>query len=789
MLKRYIYPILKLFLFCIFWLFTTQLVYGIGYRTLYGANALGSLTYLKYLFYFISAVITVFAFTKFDKLSFGDIGLKITEDWYINVIKGIILGTIASVIMFMVLFILGYAVPNDFETANLVQMFGKLLGGLIVNFVFIAVGEEILTRGYLFHYLNSKFTASGAILYTSIIYGLVYGLSPTGSGTILVFFNTFLIGIILNLLVMKDKTLWKAIGFHFIWNVISTVLLSTPFMGVRYSGLFGISFRGNEIFTGGPNGVDSGLICTIVLIGFLVFTIFKSKAKEHFEVFIKGLTTRNNIILVVTILLFVFPAVKKDFGVWSFSSIPNDKTAVNKLQKFENVNNYDLKVSLKVSDKKLNCKQTVSYINNSPTPLKEVYFHLYPNGYIKTHDSINFREISSNGKKLSCKVEGRDKSLLRVALPESLQQGKRIKIYMNYNVAIPSASAIGYGNRFGYGKNTYNLGNFYPIAAVYKDGKWDKHLYNKKGDAFYSDIANYNVTINTPPDYIVASSGDLKDATEHEDYFKWKAKAYGVRDFAFVTSGMLKENETKVDGVVIKSYAASGQKSMKALEIGAKAMKFFNKKFGKYPYPSFSIVQSDLIGGMEYPNLIMIDWTQYSNISLGNTLNSWLTGRLKGDFEEVIVHELAHQWWYGIVGNDEFREAWIDEPLTQYSTFLYLKHTYNKSIYDRYISLLRINFKSYNKATKHKAALDRPLDKFKNEQEYNVLIYNKGTLMFKALNDSLGDTKFYSLLNDVYNNYKFKNITGDELIKLTSKVAGKDMSSFYDKWLHTNIYK
>jgi aminopeptidase N len=250
---------------------------------------------------------------------------------------------------------------------------------------------------------------------------------------------------------------------------------------------------------------------------------------------------------------------------------------------------------------------------------------------------------------------------------------------------------------------------------------------------------------------------------------------------------MFKVEEAMVNGTLVRSYASSSIKAKKALGYGSEAIRVFNRSYGKYPYPTCSIVQSDIGGGMEYPNLVMIESNEYGNVTFGNLLASYYFGKPKGSFEFVIAHELAHQWWYGIVGNDEYREAWIDEPLAQYSTLEYFRQSYGQKefdrIYEKYIKQ-GVNIFLQSDAREDKP-LNRSLDQFP-KNDYYVLIYNKGTMMYKELNDRLGDEKFDKLLRTLFEKYKFRVVSGNDFIELTSEIAGEDMDGFFRKWLETN---
>jgi aminopeptidase N len=295
------------------------------------------------------------------------------------------------------------------------------------------------------------------------------------------------------------------------------------------------------------------------------------------------------------------------------------------------------------------------------------------------------------------------------------------------------------------------------------------------------------VEITAPEEQVIAVSGYIdKQRTEGEKQIL-SVKAYSVRDFAFVASDAFKVEVAVVNGTLIKSYASSGKKAKKVLEYGADSIRLFNREYGKYPYPACSIVQSDISGGMEYPNLVMIESNEYGNVDFEDMLMTYYYGKPKGSLEFVVVHELAHQWWYGIVGNDEYREAWIDEPLTQYATLEYYRQKYGQEEFDRvYERNIKLGVNMFLMSGKGEdKPLNRSLDQFPHD-EYYILIYNKGTMMYKDLNDQLGDETFDLLLRTLFEKYKFKTVTGVELIELTSETAGKDMSGFYRDWLETN---
>jgi len=376
--------------------------------------------------------------------------------------------------------------------------------------------------------------------------------------------------------------------------------------------------------------------------------------------------------------------------------------------------------------------------------------------------------VKVGGRSIPFTIEGRDKTILKVDLLKPLKSGRSIAVFMSYTIKIPPSEG-----RFGHGKYTYNITNWYPIACVYDEKGWHKDAYWILGDPFYSDVGDYRVSIKTPASFIVASTGDIKKEAVRGGYKTWSIVAKNVRDFAMVVSDKFKIASDKVNGITVYSYYFSEDEfGKRALRYGRDALKFFSDYIGPYPYHQFSVVQADFyVGGMEYPNLVMIDKGLYTKSNVFN-------------MEYVIAHETAHQWWYGVVGNDEVNEAWLDEGLTEYSTIMYLEGYYGKSVADNVFSkAIEKPFEEFMASSKDTNTL-KPLSQFKGWEDYTNLTYNKGAVMYSHLRKLVGDKVFNQILRKYYNDYKYKNATTQNLIDVATQVYGKDLGGFFQEWLY-----
>ena len=347
------------------------------------------------------------------------------------------------------------------------------------------------------------------------------------------------------------------------------------------------------------------------------------------------------------------------------------KKSDNLSQLGKDLNNYNITLEVDVNTKQVTAKQTVNYINNTDNILKTIKFHLYPQFFEqgateKIVPSIKMNQAYPNGISYAdfnidrIKVENVDvvvlyesefDSILCVNLNASLMPKERTNIYIEYSFTLPNCQ-----HRFGYGNNTINLANFYPVACVYENGNFNTQGYNPNGDPFYSDMANYCVNITSAEQYVVASTGEKTNIKTEDGKTTTTFNGNMVRDFALVMSDKFEIVSDKTNNTTVEYYYFNDQNPNKSLQASVDAIKTFSKLFGDYSYSTLAVVETDFVyGGMEYPNLIMIS-TDIKN---------------DDDYLNVIIHETAHQWWYGMVGNDEYKYPWLDEALTEYSTILF----------------------------------------------------------------------------------------------------------------------
>ena len=468
-----------------------------------------------------------------------------------------------------------------------------------------------------------------------------------------------------------------------------------------------------------------------------------------------------------------------------------DTSFINQYSK--NVNEYTMTVSVDEINHTASVSQVTNYINKTDNALDNICFHLYANSFDKgvvnkpvsalyeskaypngeSYGNIKISSVKINGVDATTTLEGDDKTILNVTLSSSLYPNDRVNIEFEYTVTLPNIN-----HRFGYGDNAINLCNFYPIACVFENGNFSKQEYHYNGDPFYSDMANYDVTIKNFENYTVATSGNQvsQEIVDHQKITKVQAKA--VRDFAIVLSNKFKTESQTVGNTTINYYYYNDKNPESSLKTAVDSLNTFNDIIGKYPYQNLSVVESNFVhGGMEYPNLVMIS----------DCLEKY------EDYQNTIIHEIAHQWWYGMVGNNEYNYGWLDEGLTEYTTALFYEKNPSYSLkYDDIISSANSSYCMFVEVYTDifgtvDTSMNRALNEYKTEPEYIYISYVKGTLLFDSLRDIVGSKAFFKCLKNYFKTYQGKNATPQDMINCFEKTSLRNLESFFNSWLDGTV--
>jgi hypothetical protein len=385
--------------------------------------------------------------------------------------------------------------------------------------------------------------------------------------------------------------------------------------------------------------------------------------------------------------------------------------------------------------------ESVSFSNASATPLTEVYLRLWDNyhGSCPTTPITvsNVTGGTAGALEVAC-------TALKVTLPSPLAQGQSGTIGFDLRIVVPSGA-----DRFGHDGAFNFIGNALPVLAVRDGSGWHLDPYTNNGESFYSLAANFSVTLDHPTSLKVPATGTSVDTPGTSGRTVTKATATNVRDFAWAAGPFAQISGTSSGGVKVNVYrvsAISASSAQSMLSTARSALDAHSGRFGAYPYGEADVVLDNnyWFGGMEYPGFVL------------DVISS-----------TALAHELAHQWWYGIVGDDEYNNPWLDEAFADYSTDIYQGIT-GSGCWSR-VSWAS----SAEKITNSMAYWDA------HSSRYGTVVYGYGKCALHDLRRVLGDTAMANLLKSYAQSHWYGVSTTAEFKAAAQAQTSTDLTSFW----------
>lgn len=452
--------------------------------------------------------------------------------------------------------------------------------------------------------------------------------------------------------------------------------------------------------------------------------------------------------------------------------------SVSNKQDYKNVssdherNTYDIDAVYDEKSQTVTGKLRIQVPNHQADHWQKMYFHLFPNAFKnwefnkaaapETEGNIEVSAVKVNGNPVKPKIE---KTLMKLDLPNPLPKGKKAEVEMDFSVQLPKGAM-----RLNHVDNTAFLAQWYPMLAAYDEEGWHTDPYTTIGDPFYTDMADFTVTMDVPRGYRVISTADDSGNTPASSTVTLKQQ--NVRDFAVVVTKDYKAKSGKVGNTDVNVWYREQMDDVvdELFAAAKKGLGFFNEKFGTYPYPEIDIVLGETghgIAGMEYPGLV----TSLDRVS---------TRKGEEPAVNVVVHELAHQWWYGMVGSNQVKEPWLDEGLTTFSESLYMSEIEERPVKQLYkqaaVSSEQVHLKK--ELTVVDPVYDYP------EQLYALMVYARPAAMLWDLSEKIGQEKVLKIMHEYFERYRYRTATTDDFIEVANDVSGEDLRPFFDKWLY-----
>ena len=414
---------------------------------------------------------------------------------------------------------------------------------------------------------------------------------------------------------------------------------------------------------------------------------------------------------------------------------------------------YTMTLVYEPSTRSLAGEMTVQLENRTESAWETVEFQLWPNAfregakYLPVSETyapaVYYKGASFGGITLTgveggeARIVGEDENILEVTPPAPVFPDERVTLTMRFTVLLPEIE-----HRLGVGQKTVNLGNFYPILCAWGEEGFCEHVYACCGDPFVSGVADYDVTFTLPASYHVAHTG-TGTRTEENGLATYHVRAEGVRDFAMVCSEQFTVHTAEASGIPVIYYALDDADPSGTLQTACESLSYYADTFGAYEYPAYTVVETGFpYGGMEYPMLSLIaDDLPATEVPL------------------VVAHETAHQWWYAMVGSDQYHEAWQDEGLAEYSAALFFEEhpEYGRTYADMVAaseSAYRAYYSVSAQLSRGETAMRRDLTDYTGDYAYRSLAYDKGVILFDRLRQTVGEERFFAAIKDYARAYK-----------------------------------
>jgi hypothetical protein len=490
---------------------------------------------------------------------------------------------------------------------------------------------------------------------------------------------------------------------------------------------------------------------------------------------------------------------------------------------------YEIEATLDTESRLIHGRQTLTWRNIQERPTDELWFHLYWNAFRNNRstwmlsdrlgersdlegeireDDWGYVDVKSVGllseeggtpadlsdrMRFASPDDGNpdDRTVMVVDLPRPVPPGGTVRLDMHWTARVPRTFA-----RTGFRGDFYFLAHWFPKVGVYEEEGWNCHQFHSRTE-FYSDYGVYDVSITLPSEYVLGATGrevgrDVnEDGTTTHRYrqedvheFAWTASPdYLVREARFEEPGL-----PPIDMRLLIQPEHLGQ-AERHFEATRAALKHYGTWFGPYPYGHVTLVDPAYgagAGGMEYPTFF--------------TCGTRIFNPFRGDSPEgVTIHEAGHQFWYGMVGNNEFEHAWIDEGFNTFSTTRTLDTAYEPRLYvRRYLPLpggdgafIPVMFPDIEVPRfESRVASYRPSANGDDQKTPSFryfpttaypISYSKTAVWLATLERHLGWEPLQAILSTFFERYSFGHPSPQDFFAVAREVTGQDLDWFFDQ--------
>jgi len=415
---------------------------------------------------------------------------------------------------------------------------------------------------------------------------------------------------------------------------------------------------------------------------------------------------------------------------------------------------------------------TVYYTNQETVPLDEIWFHLHPN---LLGGSLAVVNVTLGADQAVSVDYAPGETALRVPLAEALLPGAQVVVRMDFAVQVPTTLERNYGV-LAATDGILALAHFYPMLAVYDDEGWNIEPPAPRGDITYADASFFVVSVRAPASVVVAAAGRRVETATSAGQTTSTYLAGPARDFYLAASADFTLVSAAWGEVQLNSYAPAHRAAAAedVLDFAAAALETFTARYGPYPYTELDFVAIPTLAlGIEYPGMIALNRDLYDPAAtFGST-------PVEVILESTTVHEVGHQWFYNVVGNDQLDEPWLDESLTQYATWRYYLDQYGPGGEEGFGQALDSRWARVDRAF---IPIGLPVSGY-TDLEYGAIVYGRGPFFFDELAEQMGEPAMDAFLRDYTRQFRWGIVTGGDLKALAETFCNCALDEAFAEWV------
>jgi len=461
---------------------------------------------------------------------------------------------------------------------------------------------------------------------------------------------------------------------------------------------------------------------------------------------------------------------------------------------------YTMAVDFYADRNQYRSKQNLTIYNNSPDTLQDLFFHLYPNAFQPGSDmDIRSRTIADPDPRVGSRISALKESetgfihpekitvgrlelpfeiegtIMRLRLQHRILPGDSCRVSIKYLAQVPlQIRRSGRHNQEGV---DFSMAQWYPKLCEYDRQGWHTDPYI--GREFYAPWGDFDVTIRIDPKYVVAATGYLQTMPPPRNSKKWKTWRFvapNVHDFVWAAdpeyvqqSYILPDNRRLLFYHIHNSAYDSAWSALP--QIMHKALEFIEKRYGPYPYQSYSFIQGG-DGGMEYPMATLIKGHRPLNGLVGLCLHEWM-----------------HTWYQMMLATNESLYPWMDEGFTSFAEEEVKNYIVGLGLIPGIAPVkdpLQSTIDSYIKFKQNvtEEALCTHADHYRTNQDYGVGSYQKGALCLTELKYIMGEESFREGMLNYYWKWRFRHPGPDDFFSVMEKASGMNLDWFQQYWVH-----